>query len=68
MQWTTGDSSRGENGLSGIKAIAGINAGDGDFVIIPGSRSSSIIDIDKTSNIGVPGIWVFKVDSGIHVV
>ena len=65
IQWTTGSRS---GGLGGTEALAGINGGDGEnFVTIPGSRTSSIINIDKTSNIGVPGVWIFKVDSGRHI-
>ena len=67
IQWTTGDSSGGSGGLGGTEALAGINAGDGEhFETIPGSRTASIIYIDKTSNVGVPGIWIFKVDTGRH--
>ena len=46
-------------------ALAGINAGDGvNHVTIPGSRTSSILDIEETSNVGIPGIWIFKVGGG----
>jgi len=69
IQWTTGDNSGGDDGLGGTEALAGINAGDGEnFEAIPGSQTSSIINIDKTSNIGVPGVWIFKVDSGMRFV
>ena len=65
MQWTTGDNSGGDDGLGGMEALAGINAGDGEtFITIPGSRTSSIINITQTSNIGIPGIWIFQVDHG----
>ena len=67
IQWTTGDASGGNDGLGGTEALAGINAGDGlNFETIPGSRTASIINIDKTSNVGVPGTWIFKVDAGRH--
>ncbi|XP_065916878.1 uncharacterized protein [Dysidea avara] len=66
MQWTTGDNSGGYRGLYGTEALAGINAGDGvNFVTIPGSRTSSIINIDRTSNIGISGVWMFSLASGI---
>ena len=69
MQWTTSDSAFGDDGLAGIEALAGFNIGDGEnYITIPGSRTSSIIDIDKTSNIGTPGVWMFQVDLGINVV
>ena len=65
VQWTTGDSSGGSNGFGGTEALAGINAGDGiNFVTIPGSLTPSIINITQTSNVGIPGIWMFKVNEG----
>ena len=65
IQWTTSDASGGINGLNGTEALAGINAGDGvNSVTIPGSLSSSIINITQTTNVGIPGIWMFKVNEG----
>ena len=50
IQWTIGD-----------KALAGMNAGDGlHYFTIPGSLTSSILDIEETSNTGVPGVWIFN--------
>ena len=65
IQWTTGDNSGGFRGLGGNEALAGINAGDGvGFVTIPRSLTTRIINIDQTSNVGTPGIWIFRVDTG----
>ena len=66
LQWTTGDSSLGSRGLGGlIKALAGYNAGDRiNSYTLPGSRTSRIVDIVKTSNVGIPGTWIFKVGEG----
>ena len=67
IQSNTGDSS---GGLSGTEALAGINAGDGvNHITIPGSLTPSIINIAGTSNVGVPGVWMFKVSEGncLHV-
>ena len=65
IQWTTGDASGGSNGLGGTEALAGINVGDGiNHITIPGSLTPSIIDITQTSNVGIPGVWIFKVDEG----
>ena len=62
MQWTTGDNSGGYNGLSGTEALAGFNAGNRiNYFAIPGSRTSSIINIISTTNVGIPGTWMFKV-------
>ena len=65
LQWTTGDRSRGSKGLGGIEALAGYNAGDGiNSFTINGSRSSSVLNLIKTSNVGIPGTWIFKVGQG----
>ena len=62
LQWTTGDNSFGYDGLDGIEALAGYNAGDGiNSYTIAGSRTSRIINLNRTSNVGIPGTWVFKV-------
>ena len=62
IQWTTGDNSGGSGGLFGTEALAGINAGDGvNHYTIPGSLTSSIINIPQTTNIGTQGTWIFKV-------
>ena len=43
---------------------AGFNAGDNiTFFNVPGSRTDSIIDVEETSNIGIPGRWIFRVDN-----
>ena len=65
IQWTTADGSGGINGLHGTEAPAGINAGDGvNNMTIPGSLTPSIINITQTSNVGIPGVWIFKVGEG----
>ena len=64
IQWTTG----GSNGLGGIEALAGINAGDGvNHITIPGSLTPSIINITQTSNVGIPGVWMFQVGEGTYM-
>ncbi len=53
IQWT--DSGR---------ALAGINAGDGvRFVTIHGSGTEDIRNLTTTSNVGVEGVWMYRVDS-----
>ena len=53
IQWT----SRG--------AVAGINFGDGmHHITISGSQTPSIVNIAETSNVGVPGVWIFRVNEG----
>ncbi|KAJ7304146.1 hypothetical protein JRQ81_011674 [Phrynocephalus forsythii] len=65
IQWTTGIASGGnaKTGLGGIPAQAGFDSGDKvNFYNIPGSRTPDIINIGKTTNVKVPGRWVFQVD------
>ena len=62
IQWTTGDLT-GTNGLGGIQAQVGYNAGNNiNYYTVPGSGTSSISDIESTSNVGVHGMYIFKVD------
>ena len=68
IQWTTGDISGGIDGLGGTEALAGINAGNGiNHVTVPGSRTPSIINITRTSNVGIPGVWMFWIGNGTYV-
>ena len=61
IQWTTGDSSGGTNGLGGNAATAGYDAGDGEnFFNILGSGTSEIIGITRTSNVDNLGMWIFS--------
>lgn len=42
---------------------AGFNSGDEtNYYNIPGSRTDAIINITTTSNVNVPGRWVFQVN------
>ena len=62
IQWTTGDNSGGAGGRGGTPALAGVNAGDGiQSETVPGSNTQAIINIAMTSNINIPGMWVFRV-------
>ncbi|XP_063969190.1 protein mesh-like [Lytechinus pictus] len=69
INWTTGTLSGGNSltGLGGTPAQVGFNAGDGEnYYSVSGSRTNSIVDIETTSNIGLPGRWVFRIDSEIR--
>ncbi|XP_013409259.1 protein mesh-like isoform X1 [Lingula anatina] len=64
ITWTTGSASGGSSGTGGTPAQAGFNAGDGKrYFSVPGSRTAAIIDVENTTNVGVPGRWVFQVDN-----
>ena len=56
--------------INGV-ALAGINAGDGmNHITIPGSLTSSIVNIEETSNVGIPGVWIFRIQEGkwMHII
>ena len=41
----------------------GFNAGDGlRYFSVPGSREAAIADVETTSNVGLPGRWMFRID------
>jgi receptor-type tyrosine-protein phosphatase Q/CUB/sushi domain-containing protein len=56
IQWTTGTA-------SGTPALAGINPGyDNLFFTIPTSLTDAVINISQTSNMGIPGKWMVRID------
>ncbi|KAK2188587.1 hypothetical protein NP493_128g05111 [Ridgeia piscesae] len=65
IAWTTGTASGGSSstGLGGVPAQVGFNAGDGIvYQSVPGSRTAAIVNIETTTNVGLPGRWVFRID------
>ncbi|MDY0054910.1 MAG: nidogen-like domain-containing protein [Methyloversatilis sp.] len=67
LEWTTGDASDGANGLGGIPAQAGYDAGDGvNFLTLPGSRTGDVLNLQNTTNVagGEAGLWSFAIRNG----
>ena len=65
LQWTTGIISGGSRGVGGNAALAGYNAGDRiNSYTLPGSQTSKVVKLTRTSNVGIPGTWVFKIGKG----
>ena len=63
IEWTTGDSDGGMDGLGGDPADVGfINSDPFDEFFIPDSNTSNIVNIDDLSNVGTAGLWIFQVD------
>ena len=63
IQWTASVDQGGENGFGGNAALVGYNAGDEITSFkVPGSQTDNILNIVSTSNIGVPGVLVFRLD------
>ena len=58
IQWTAARS-------TDLNALAGVNAGDGvNYAIVPESLNISIINVSSTTNVGVGGMWLFRIDTG----
>ena len=56
IQWTTTTSTN-------LHAQVGFDNADGvNYYQVPGALNQSVININETSNVGIPGKWVFKVD------
>jgi hypothetical protein len=71
ITWTTGTASGGNSqGLGGIPAQVGFDAGDGiNFYAIPQSRTADIVNVGSLSNLNppLPGKFIFKInDQQIH--
>ena len=63
IQWTTGDDQGGVDGLGGTPAQVGFNNGDGvNFAVIPPSGTADVLNLDSSSNINMPGTWIFQID------
>eukprot|EP00058_Branchiostoma_floridae_P017536 XP_002603024.1 hypothetical protein BRAFLDRAFT_84760 [Branchiostoma floridae] len=68
ITWTTGTASDGDaaTGLGGTPAQVGFNAGNGmQYFSVPGSQTHAIVDVETTSNVNIPGRWVFRIDSAV---
>jgi Ca2+-binding RTX toxin-like protein len=70
INWTTGDSSGGVNGLGGFVARMGYSAGNGvDYYELEGSANQdAVLALESIpGNTGFPGVHVFSVDNGLVV-
>lgn len=68
LQWTTGSASGGHNGLGGVPAQAGFDAGDKThYFTVPGSRTAAVLNLVNTSNVNTPGVWRFEIRNGAVV-
>ena len=51
--------------ITGLGGQAGFDAGDSrTYEILPGSGTGAVLDLCRTSNVGVPGIWEFDIYRG----
>uniref|UniRef100_A0A1A9V771 Nidogen n=1 Tax=Glossina austeni TaxID=7395 RepID=A0A1A9V771_GLOAU len=59
LNWLKGEN--GPLGLPDIRAQAGFVAEDGRYLNLPGSGSDGVRFLSENSNIGIPGVWVYRV-------
>ena len=65
INWTTSDRNGGINGLGGRPALVGFDSGDGTIFNLPGSGTASVVNLTSTSNIQVPGVFVFRISRNV---
>ncbi len=46
----------------GFNAFVGFNQGGGRSFSVPGSQTPIVDDIETCSNVGIPGLFVYRVD------
>ncbi len=70
IDWTTGNSSGGSNGVGGTPARAGYSAGNGvEYFELPQSgNQAALLALESASNVGTPGTFVFSVRNGAPTV
>lgn len=62
----TGDRDGGVGGLGGDRADVGFIGDDpNDVFFLPASNTSAVLQLDSTSNVGIEGLWLFEVGSGV---
>ena len=65
MQWATHSYSFDDKD-NGPISLAGIDGGYGyNYYTVPGSQTPGILNITQTTNIGIPGIWMYSLKSKI---
>ena len=53
----------GFHAREGVLLQVGFNAGDGRRCFsVPGSQTASIVNVETTTNVGLRGRWVFRID------
>lgn len=65
LEWTTGNASGGSNGLGGIPAQIGFDAGDRiNYYAHPDSQTAEILNLVNTTNVNEVGVWRFLLREG----
>ena len=79
IQWIAGDVPSGgsgsgdlqesnDNAIAATPALVGVNVGDNiQHFTVSESLSEDIININITSNINIPGIWIFQVNGDVSI-
>lgn len=63
IQWMTGDADGGVNGLGGDRADVGfVSENSMNSFFLPASNTSAVLMLDSMSNVGMGGLWIFRMD------
>ena len=65
LQWAAPNQCNGNGVCTPIAnpAQAGFSAGDGmRYFGVNGSGTDAVVSLNSTSNVGLPGVWIFQVD------
>ena len=61
-----GDVQWGDGANIGRVANIGFNAGDGTrSFVLPGALTRQVLNIDEESNVGVRGVYIYRVDCSV---
>lgn len=59
IQWIQGTGD--DSGLPDARGQAGFVSDDGRFKILPGSGTDQVKNLERWSNMNVPGQWIFRI-------
>ena len=61
INWSSVQLDEFGNGSTEVYAQAGFNDRyEDDYFLVPGSNTENIINISLTSNVGIPGKWIYR--------
>lgn len=67
IQWMAGDSDGGLNGFGGDRADVGFVGDDSsNNFFLPASNTSAVLNLDETTNTGVGGVWLFRMNNSVE--
>lgn len=68
IEWMTGDADGGVNGLGGDRADVGfVSEISANSYFLPVSNTSAVLMLDSLSNVGLGGVWLFRIDQDMII-